>query len=247
MGVTAGQKVLLPMSGLLRSTIRSSSLLSANRLTQVGQAKNQPLRDSLQARLWRLGDSAALPVVAIDHRLPSNARYARDTIWLGQVQAEFATFDDSLSLLWHEVQHHRLRGCYPVKIDAQGVPVQWMTDEQELIWLSPEQVERELARSIAFFAELPSAQRQAQLDRLRRDLSQPQSRPFRYAPSNLAREEMLAYQAQLVGEGRGLYQLSAEVRRSIRIRQYQLQQTLARRETYEKKHGLGPDGESVKD
>lgn len=39
----------------------------------------------------------------------------------------------------------------------------------------------------------------------------------------------------------------AEARRSIRIRLYQLRQTLARRQLYEQMHGLGPDGAKQKD
>jgi hypothetical protein len=202
----------------------------------------QPLRDGLQARLMARGDTIVLPSVQCDSTLPSNARYLRDTIWLGHVQAAFATYDDSLSLIWHEYQHHRLQGQFPVQVDAEGLPVQWMTDEQYLYQAPPAQIARELAQSEAFFADLPLPQREAQLTRLRQDLTQPDSRPFRYAPSNLAREELLAYQAQWQGDIEGLYHLSASARQTIRIRLYQLTQTLALRLDYEQRMGLGPDG-----
>lgn len=194
----------------------------------------------LQARLG-VGEEP-LPAVALDPQLEANARYDRDTIWLGTIQRAFHHTEDTLSLIYHEYIHHQLRGRYPVATDSTGFPVQWVTDQT--YWYRPSalQLEQELAQTEGFWAGLPPEQRKLHHDRLRRDLAQPRLRVLRYAPSNLAREEIEAYQQQLAAAERGLYALSPAAQQAILIRLHQLQSTLQQRLRYEAEQGLGPEG-----
>ena len=175
------------------------------------------------------------PVVQYHLSLGANSRFERDTIWLGQVQADFHTFEDSLSLIYHEYHHFLLKDSFPVGLDNAGVPLQWVTDIFFLYTPCPEEIERDLHSisqsldSIAYAA-------------LKHTLEKPRSQLFRYAPSNLSREELAAYRAQLSGESLGLYVLSREARRAIHIRLYQLEGSTIRRQAYEKENGLGADG-----
>lgn len=198
----------------------------------------------LRARLIRsigVGERE-FPVVCADSSLKANARYAHDTIWIGQVQPDFHTEGDTLSLLYHEYIHHRLAGKYPVATDSGGLPVQWVTDVSYSYQPSDLEVNRELEQSRDFLAFLPDSIRAPQEARLREDLSRPRTRYLRYAPSNLAREELEAYSEQLGGEKNGWYELSPEAEIAIRIRIDQLTITLEQRVLYEKVMGLGPDG-----
>ncbi|MEM9986364.1 MAG: hypothetical protein AAF804_14825 [Bacteroidota bacterium] len=182
------------------------------------------------------------PPVEVATNLAANARFHQDTIFLGQIQSDFHTLDDTLSLLYHEYQHYLMKGRFPVAVDDQGMPRQWMVEEFYWYEPSPDQVAREIAQCADYLNSLPQAARDAQLAGLEKSLAVPRKLPFRYAPSNLAREEILAYQSQLAGEQLGHYELSPEARRVIRIRLHQLKGSLAQRVDYEKRHQLGPDG-----
>lgn len=189
-----------------------------------------------------------LPVIRYRAELPANARYQHDTIWLGMLQQAYHTRGDTLSILYHEYLHAQFEeeGRFPLALDSLGEVPQWDTGEGYLA--SPDSLEVELI--IARYRARLQAQRPpprasylaAQLQQLRADLARPSWHPFVYAPSNLAREELAAYQAQLAGEARGYYRLSASARQAIQLRLRQLRATLQRRQTYEHRHGLNPDG-----
>ncbi len=207
------------------------------------------LRIELQNRMDSLGlTDSSFPVVRHDAQLDANARQQGDTIWLGNVQQVFRNQEDCLSLLYHE-RHHWLNegdGKYPLARDSSGQIVQWDTGE----WYSYLPDSLEVARDVeqfqkvglAEYGELSPELESLHLNRMRRDLSIGRQLLFVYAPSNLARDELEAYQAQLAGEKIGLYQLSFEARREIFIRMRQLMGTLERRLEYEGRHSLNPDG-----
>jgi len=211
--------ILLPFS--LHSQPYSSS----------GQHRIDQLREGLMHRM----KVSLFPPVQFDASLEANSRFARNTIWLGRVQPDFHTEDDTLSLLYHEYHHFLLQDSFPVGLDSAGVPLQWVTDIFFLYTPCPEEIERDLQSisqsldSIAYAA-------------LKHTLEKPRSQLFRYAPSNLSREEIAAYRAQLTGGRIGLYTLSYEARRAIQIRLYQLEGSTIRRQVYEKENGLGADG-----
>lgn len=206
-------------------------------------------RVELQNRMDSLGlPDSSFPVVRYDGQLDANARQQGDTVWLGNVQQAFANQEDCLSLLYHE-RHHWLNegeGKYPLARDSLGKIVQWDTGEWYHYLPDSLEVARDLAQfqrvGMSAYGELSPELESLHLNRLRRDLSIARQLLFVYAPSNLARDELEAYHAQLEGEQFGLYQLSHEARREIAIRMRQLTGTLARRLEYERQHSLNPDG-----
>ena len=207
-------------------------------------------RETLTLRMEANGIAVPgdFPYACYDPLLDANARYARDTIWLGQVQAAFFTRDDRISLLYHEYIHwqNERAGRYPVGMDSLGNILQWDTGESYVHVPDSEEVLRDLMyfeqQVLPGYGKMDEAERAAHLHRYRRDMEQPRRLPFFYAPSHLAEDELCAYRAQLQGEIIGLYALSAAARREIYIRMRQLEATLARRRAYEQRQGLGPEG-----
>lgn len=215
----------------------------------LSQNQVEAFRVELQNRMDRLEmPDSFFPAVRYDGQLDANARQQGDTVWLGNVQQAFANQEDCLSLLYHE-RHHWLNegeGKYPLARDNSGQIVQWDTGE----WYTYLPDSLEIARDLAQFQRVGMAEygvlspelESLHLNRMRRDLSIARQLLFVYAPSNLARDELEAYQAQLEGERMGLYQLSHEAKREVNIRIRQLSSTLERRLDYEYRHSLNPDG-----
>jgi hypothetical protein len=189
-----------------------------------------------------------LPPVRFQPELDANARLARDTIWVGQLQRPFQTDDDIASLFYHEYQHYLFErsSTFPVRRDSTGQIVQWKTGEWFTFQPSAYRIERSLLyfqdSVLPTYGELTESERAHHLAAMRQTVSQAQQLPFTYAPSNLSREEIAAYEAQLRGEAEGLYQLSSTARAEIKERLTQQKETLERRLDYEASHGLGPDG-----
>jgi hypothetical protein len=216
----------------------------------LSQSLATELKSALCMRMQARGIDvpADFPSIHYDPELAANARYACDTIWLGQIQPVFATREDYMSLIYHEYRHwcHEREGRYLVGTDSLGNILQWNTGEQYLHLPDSEEVNRDLAhfeeQVLPGYGEMSPSDRAAHLARFRRDMEAPRWLPFIYAPSHLAEAELAAYQAQLEGESLGLYVLSASARREMSIRIRQLEATLDRRRGYEERQGLGPDG-----
>lgn len=205
------------------------------------------LADSLEARiLQRLGSlQSPIPVVHYRPSLPSNARYESGHILVGTLQADYHSFGDSLSILYHEYIHHlhELRGEFLICEDSLGEIPQWTTDEMYLYTPDSEEVERELAQAIGpWLDHYEEPHRSQEIERLKRDLSRSRKMVFVYAPSRLAEAEIYAYREQLAGETRGLYVLSPEARSAIYRRISQLEETVSRRLRYEQAHQIRPNG-----
>ena len=191
------------------------------------------------------------PCIKYDSTLMVNARYDPTCIIIGPIQWAFSSTDDTLSIIYHEYQHHLtyLSKKFPVQYDRAGNVSQWDTGDTYLYEPSEEEVNLQLHRfsktvlpTWQHASLMPDSIKLKHLETMERDLSKPQTMALIYAPSNLAREEILAYRQQLKGERMGLYQLSNTARTSINIRIQQLKDTLKRRKSYEKAHKLGPDG-----
>ena len=196
----------------------------------------QALRIALAAR----GKAFPLPPVQLDSSLGAHARFARDTIWIGPPQPDFPQPGDRLSLLYHEYCHARwqAQGRFAIGTDSLGRILQWETDQWMTYRPSAAQVAREMARYDHRHPDADPRLRAA----FRETISRPVRQPFRYAPSNLAREEMAAYRAQRAGARQGLYSLSPAARRAIAIRLDQLAHTYRQRRAYERQHRLRRDG-----
>ena len=208
--------------------------------------------DTLEKRLSRQEEkSIVLPPVFIDPELPSNARFIRDTIFLGPLQRDFHTFGDSLSIIYHEYLHKVFweEQRFPIHVDASGQPIQIKTGTFYTYIPPPEQTDRDLENLRFYYSrvepELVGEALEKRLNEMRKILSQPQQLPFVYAPSNLTLEEIEAYQGQLKGESLGLYTLSETAKKSIQFRIYQLEQTYELRRAYEEENGLGKNGARI--
>ena len=208
--------------------------------------------DSLESRIERLtSHTTDFPPVVVDHSLPSNARFIRDSIFLGALQRDFHSFGDTLSILYHEYLHKVFWEAqrFPFQFDSQGQPLRIETGTFYTYIPPPDQTERDLENLRFYYSrvepELVGEALEQRLVKMRSVLSQPQQLPFVYAPSNLTLEEIEAYQGQLEGEKLGLYTLSETAKKSIQFRIYQLEQTYRLRRAYEKDHGLGKDGKKI--
>lgn len=206
-------------------------------LPSVAQMGDCP---GLRKALQEIVKPAFVPVVICDSSLEAHGRYRNDTIWLGSASRDFPTPEDRLSLLYHEYQHHRYAesGQFPVCLDASGLPVQWMTDSMVAYKPGYQQVCRDWEATLEQWPAADSAQRR----QLWRDLSKARKQVFRYAPSNLAREEIAAYTAQIKAHQEGVLPLSAAALRAVRIRLHQLKHSLEWRLLWEDAHHLKPDG-----
>lgn len=224
----------------------SSDKLTSNTISRLSKTLND--------RINYLNKSVIpCPPIKYDENLPANARFESDTIWLGQVQNEYTTTDDTLSILYHEYIHFllELEGKYSYGRDSTGQIVQWDTGETYTYALSQKEIEKELqffeTNILPSYGQLSDSQRHAHIQQLKRDLAKPRELLFIYAPSDLAREEIEAYEAQLKGENLGLYQLSATGREAIQRKLKQMKTTLKRRIVYEQKMGLKSDGTNLSD
>ncbi len=217
-----------------------------------GQSVNKQLekyRSILADRLEVLSHTDIdIPVIIYQPQLPANARYHNDTIWLGTVQRDYHTLGDTLSIIYHEYLHKTYRGLsmFPVRNDEEGNPVQWETHTFYRYNPLDVQVNRDVENLRRYYRKTyptwSEEQIAQQLVPLKVLLTESREIPFRYAPSNLALEEIKAYEEQLDGENQGLYKLSTEARNSILIRLHQLRQTYQLRIEYEDKHDIGRDG-----
>ncbi|MEL7533852.1 MAG: hypothetical protein AAFN10_21235 [Bacteroidota bacterium] len=185
-----------------------------------------------------------LPVVVYRADLDANARYDNDTIWIGQIQAEFETDDDWMSIIYHEYWHYLHEGIYALGRDSAGQILQWDTDQWYTYQPTPYRIERVMKQyEVSLEAEGGAfANREKLLEEMHKTVSQPQQLPFIYAPSNLSLEEIKAYEAQLLADREGLYHLSTAARNAILERISQQKDTYQRRKAYEQQQGLGPDG-----
>lgn len=208
--------------------------------------------DSLESRMDRLtSHTSEFPPVVVDHTLPSNARFIRDSIFLGALQRDFHSFGDTLSILYHEYLHKVFWEAqrFPFQFDSQGQPLRIETGTFYTYTPPPEQTDRDLENLRFYYSrvepELVGEALEQRLVKMRSVLSQPQQLPFVYAPSNLTLEEIEAYTGQLEGEELGLYTLSETAKKSIQFRIYQLKQTYELRRQYEENNGLDMRGNKV--
>lgn len=218
------------------------------------QTRSDVLKTSLQDRLLKIPSLYPIPLpdVYIDPNQSSNATYKPDSIILGNVQEVFQTYDDTLSLIYHEYIHHQLYQVqkFPLAVDEQGNIVQWMTDLIYPYTPFPEEVhaylrdfEQKVLPGYPNYAEMSQEDKARILGEMKDTFSQIQNSPFKYAPSNLAREEIFAYKQQLKGEKLGLYVLSESARENLQLRIKQFNITYKQRRDYEKKHKLLRSGE----
>lgn len=219
------------------------------------QPSIQILRDSLIERLSKAPKAYKTPVPAIflDQSLSTNAKYEPDSIILGNVQRIFQSFEDSLSLIYHEYIHHQLHKAkkpkFEVTFDRLGNVVQWLTEESYVYTPYPEEVRlyiqhftEDILPTYTNYESMSPADKQRIIAQMEKTFAKSQKEFFKYAPSNLALEEIYTYKKQLKGEKMGLYTLSEEVRLNLHMRIKQTKQTYKQRRAYEKKEHLRRSG-----
>ncbi|MEL6672710.1 MAG: hypothetical protein AAFR61_10985 [Bacteroidota bacterium] len=224
----------------------------------TGTAQHQPqelaywesIKDSLITGLEVSGQRMIVPFppLAMDLKIPANARFDRDTIFIGQVQDAFGTTGDHLSLLYHEYLHatYQVVKMYPVCEEEDGTIVQWDTGET----FSYTPLSREVRQGLQHFEEevlptygaLTAAEKAQHLAEMEKTLSQVRDQAFIYAPSNLAKEEIQVYIRQLSTAHLGVYTISPKAHEAIQLRLAQLKESLARRVDYERRKKLAPSG-----
>lgn len=209
-----------------------------DRISRIGQILNQRLSER---------NKSSIPTIVYQSELDANARYENDTIWIGQIQAEFQTDGDWMSIIYHEYWHYQQEGEFAIGCDSLGKILQWDTDQWYTYTPSEYRIERTLRQyEVSLSAEnLSFANRENLLREMQKALSQTQELPFIYAPSNLSLEEIKAYEAQLAAEQEGVYELSTAARNAIVERIAQQKDTYQRRKAYEEQESLGSDGLSL--
>ncbi|MDD3280584.1 MAG: RHS repeat-associated core domain-containing protein [Bacteroidales bacterium] len=190
-----------------------------------------------------------IPEIEVDTEIFAEGRYENEKIILNSIISD-ETFGYQLSLVNHEYKHH-LNECnnvYPLKRNSDGSIVQWETKETYLYIPTQYQIDSNMESWDEFYIDYYSklGQSKEYIEKMRTEyynsISTPQERKFSYAPSNLALDEISAYEYQLEGEKQGLYILSEEDRNKIndRIDFFKFMYNL--RVDYEKRNGLNPDG-----
>jgi len=192
------------------------------------------------------------PPVIQDPRLLSNATFRNDSIFIGNIQRVFSSFDDSLSILYHEYNHFLIsRKNQPkVGMDNKGKILQWDTGQKYTYIPFPQEVEayvehfkKDILPTYPSYNKMSPGKKERIIDEMRKDFSKPEKKSFIYSPSNLAKEEIRVYRQQLKGEKQGLYKLSEAARENIFLRIKQKKHTYKMGRAYEKKFGLKQSGE----
>ncbi|MEM6807493.1 MAG: hypothetical protein AAF696_39210 [Bacteroidota bacterium] len=225
-------------------------------LSSKSQAQDriQLLREELIHRISAKQGSAPVdfPPIILDKKLIANAKFERDSIFLGNVQRVFQTFDDSLSIVYHEYIHFLLqkKGKYKLGRDKKGIILQWDTGRTYTYKPHPKEVSsyvehftQDVLPTYEGYQDMSQGKKEQIILSMKESFAQKEKQLFIYAPSNLAKEELEAYKAQLKGEKLGLYVLSDACRDNLEVRIAQLKGTYKRRRAYEKKRGLEKSGE----
>jgi hypothetical protein len=180
-----------------------------------------------------------LPEIIPDDSITSNAVWDGKKIKVGNMvfKSDFLTYEDKLSIIFHEYTHFKFSGknIYSCKIDSNGKIYQVYTDT--LIVKIPSPIDT----SEIFYPKniLPETERimlsnEAKKNTLIR---------FIYAPSNLSREEILCYEAELKANQEGITNISSLYKAMIKYQINAENIKMKYREEYENKHNLLPSGE----
>ena len=207
------------------------------------------LTNSLTERLRDYnGVLIELPIVVYDEGLSfSYGQYANDTIRIGTAlfEDEF-TYDEMISIIYHEYVHYLndKKNLYPLHRTEDGHIIQWDTDETFTISPTEEEVEALLSEILPYIVTDSMSEEEVLniTDSQRALLSTPVELPFRYAPSNLALDEIATYKEQLAGEEKGLYVLTEKYKLELERRIVDYEIVYQRRLDYEERFGLNPDG-----
>ncbi|MEM6801387.1 MAG: hypothetical protein AAF696_08275 [Bacteroidota bacterium] len=192
------------------------------------------------------------PPISQDLNLISNASFRNDSIILGRIQATFQSFDDSLSIVYHEYTHFLLskKKRFRVGTNEKGEILQWDTGIIYTYTPYPEQVaaqveyfREKVLPTYTGYAEMGAEEKERIIADIEKGYAKPDQMRFIYSPSRLAKEEIRAYRQQLKGEKLGLYQLTPSARQNIYLRIKQKKDTYKMNRAYEKKHKLKQSGE----
>jgi RHS repeat-associated protein len=190
-----------------------------------------------------------IPETKLDEKISANALYSDGVIYVSP-SGQFKNFEDQVSILFHEYTHYlnECNGLYESKTDENGAIIQFKTDETYLQTPSLQEIDdnmKEWEESVLPMLIGPNTTK-AETDQLkemqRNIMSQPVEVPFRYAPSNLALDEISSYKAQLDGEKNGLFKLTDEARTEFTKRISTYTEIYNKRKDYEEKHNLNSDG-----
>lgn len=243
------------MGFLKKSTLFLLFFLFLSSSSQA-QERIQLLRQELIQRISQIEriELTEFPPLVLDKNLIANAKFDRDSIFLGNIQRVFQSFEDSLSIIYHEYVHFLIQQekseKYALGRDQQGNILQWDTGRSYIYKPYPKEValylkhfRQDVLPTYEDYESMSEAKKEKIVLSMKESFSQKDKQPFIYAPSNLAKEEIIAYKAQLQGEKKGYYRLSEDCRDNLKVRIAQLKATYKRRRAYEKKRGLEKSGE----
>ncbi len=184
-----------------------------------------------------------IPPIIFSEKVTANAIWHNDTIRLGQslFTQKFFCKEDRLSILYHEYQHYRneLSNRFPCQKDLSGGIVQIETD----IIFTRELSHSEIDQDYTALVTENMSEKEKML--LWESLSLPNLMRFRYAPSNLAREEIFCYRSEVQANKAGMFKHSTEYAEYLHYRIKREQSYLKMRIEFEKKNKLRSDGSPI--
>lgn len=183
-----------------------------------------------------------IPPVVFSEKISANAMWSNDTIRLGRsfFTQSFLTQEDRLSILYHEYQHYQnqLVNRYPCQKDLSGSIVQVETDILFTRELTHAEIEQDYTEMVS------ENMTEAEKVLLWQTVSTPSLMRFRYAPSNLARDEIFCYRSELEANRAGIFRLSTVYRDYLVYRIKREQAYLQMRLDFEERNNLNVDGSS---
>ena len=185
-----------------------------------------------------------IPDIIISDTIISNAQYKNNIITLGKrfFSDEYFTNEDRLSILFHEYVHYLNDqfGIYQYKKDEDGNILQTETDQFYEKYLSQIEFQIDMKNMKA------SGISENQLNIYKKEAELPVYMRFIYAPSNLSREELLCYLAEVTCNKYGLFNHSSLYKSILESRIKLEKMHLYMRLKYEKENQLNSDGTSIK-
>lgn len=182
-----------------------------------------------------------IPPVSFSPEITANAVFRNDTIFVGRsfFSNHWLKNEDRLSVIFHEYNHflNQLNDTFPIRTDSLGRVFQIST---EILYEKPV-FELEIEKDKKALLEKDFDEKTKDL--ISNQINKPALLRFRYAPSNLSRDELLCYQEELkADEIYNLFHLSNDYKKFVEYRIELEKMYLKMRINYEKNHNLTNQG-----
>lgn len=187
------------------------------------------------------GDFEPVPNLRFKPDMTANALWDGKEICIGKgfFERTYFTDEDRISIIYHEYNHylHDIKNLYPCKTDSSGKIYQFLTD----IYFEKPICEVEIMLDMQQIADTTLSKQELML--IEAAARKPCIMRLTYAPSNLSREEIACYKAEIEGDTcLKLYKHSHTYRALVEYHINVEKIYLKLRQQYEKEHDMNSDG-----